>query len=312
MTSSNYRTFFLFIAFTLAAAVLWFLFRYNNIYEEYVNVTVEWTNVPADLSLSNASRNPQVPVKIKASGFQLLWLQYTDISVPLEFESHVTLTEEDRLIFNPEPARSALDRAIGKGITIVEIDAAAVALNYERFASKIVPVLKDFKISFEGNYKELKPIGFNVDSIKVTGNDAFIKSMSALKVKIDDVKVNDSLIVKNIDLTALYPEVKLEPNNITYTINAAQMTEGSFKLPVKLINRKNNNTIQVIPDVVNVVFVSRLYDYESIAKTDFKVTVDVSKIKTGETTTIPELTYDNDKIHTARIQPQSVQLLIIQ
>ncbi|PRP66119.1 YbbR-like domain-containing protein [Nonlabens agnitus] len=311
MSRSNYRTFFLFIAFTIAAAVLWFLFRYNNTYEEYVEVAIEWNNVPVDVELSDSARNVKVPIKIKSSGFRLLWLHYEDMMVPLDFKAMVK-TNKGNLVFNPELARTAIDRALGDGVDILEVEANPITMAYQQFASKELPLEKDFKINFEGSYKEYGASSFDVEQVKITGNDELIKELKVLKVKIDDFTVGDSLVSKTIILNALYPDLKIDPAEVTYTVRAAEMTEGSFKIPVTVNNRPVDGTVKVIPDMVTVIFISKLVDYDSIDKTDFKVTVDIDDLQNDEATVVPVLTYDNEKINTARVQPQFVQILVIQ
>ncbi|SCY13354.1 YbbR-like protein [Nonlabens sp. Hel1_33_55] len=311
MARSNYRTFLLFIAFTIAAAVLWFLFRYNNTYEEYTDVSIEWSNVPVDVELADSSREVKVPIKIRSSGFRLLWLHYEDLKVPLDFKTMVN-TNSNALVFNPESARTAIDRAMGDGIDILEIEANPITLEYQRFDSKIVPIEKNFKVDFTGSYKELGTSSFDVDQVKITGNNAIIKELEALAIDMDDVTVSDSIVSLEVDLNALYPNLKIEPNKVTYTVRAAEMTEGSFKIPVTIKNRPIDGTVKIIPDMVTVVFISKLVDYDSINKNDFKVSVDISEIDNGEATVVPILEYDNEKINTARVQPQFVQILVIQ
>ena len=311
MARSSYGKFLLFIAFVCGAAVLWFLSRYNNTFEEYTTITVEWTNIPVDIELDDSSKIIEVPVKIKAIGFQLLWLNYRDIQTSLDFEKYVTDNNKS-LVFEPESARILIDRSIGSSVDVIEVDSKPIILKFQRFASKKVALVKDFKLTFEGNYKESGESGFNVQEVKITGNDERIKNLNELRVKQDDIRVNDTLIIQNIDLRKIYPDIKMDPSTITYTIRAAQMTEGSFRLPIVIKNVPNNVTVKLIPDVVNVVYTCKLLDYNDISKNDFEVVIDINEIGNSKTNAVPILTYTNDKVKEARVQPQSVQILTIQ
>ncbi len=311
MSKSKYHSFFLFISFVVAAAILWFLFRYNNIYEEYTDITINWTNIPADVKLDDSARSIQVPVKIKASGFELLWLKYSKVNTSISFKDY-TVEKDGVFLFEPREARNHIDRSLGNGINVIEMDGAVMSLDYERFTSKMVPILQNFELKFGGNYQQVGERGFDVDSVKITGNDAVVDQMTRLSIDREDIIVNDSIVKTTIDLGQLYPNLKMEPSNVVYTVEAAQMTEGSFKIPVTVVNKDQDLTIQLIPDIVTVVYSSRLLDYDSITKDDFKVMVDVRDLKAGETTVAPNLIVDSEKINEARVQPQSVQILVIQ
>lgn len=311
MTRSDYNKVFSFIAFTLAAAVLWFLFRYNATYTENTHVKVEWSNVPVDIELNAASREVKVPIKVEASGFRLLWLNYTTVNSTLDFEKAVR-SKRGELIFDPENSKEAINAAVGEDYRVLEIDGTPISLGFEKFASKKVPLIKNFKLNFIGNYQQIGEGAFNVDEVTITGNDQRVKETLALNVELEDLQINDSLVVKEINMNDLYPELRIDPATVTYTVRAAQMTEGSLRLPIELLNKPPNAKVKLIPEEVTVVFSSRLKDYDSITADDFKVTIDLKAYKSGDTTAVPEISFSNPAINEARVQPQSVQILIIQ
>jgi hypothetical protein len=311
MTKSDYNKFFSFIAFTLAAAVLWFLFRYNNTYVEDTIVKVQWSNVPKDIELNQGSTGVEVPIKVQASGFRLLWLNYGTVGTTIDFKTAVT-SKNGELIFNPENSRSVINAAVGSDIEVLEIDKNPIILGFEKFASKKVPLFKDFKLNFTGNFQQIGESAFSVDEVMITGNDQKVKDLKTLKVQLDAIEIQDSLVVKEIDLKKLYPDLRIDPQTVTYTIRAAQMTEGSIRIPIILINKPIDAKVKLIPESVTVVFSSRLKDYDSIKPEDFEVTVDLKGLKSGETTAVPIVSFTNKAVNEARVQPQSVQILIIQ
>ena len=311
MARSNYNNILLFIGFTVAAAILWFLFRYNGTYEEYVDVAVVWNNVPVDLKLSKKSSKIKVPVKVQSSGFKLLWLDYSPLETPLDFKDYVESSGE-QLFFEPEKARSMIDRSIGKGFEVLEIDTKPIALEYQRYASKKVALSKKFKLNFKGNFKEIGVSGFEVPQVTITGNDVEIESINSLIVERSPVSISDSLTVVNIDLGKQYPDLKIDPAVVSYKVQAAQMTEGTFKIPVVLKNLPDGVKVKLIPDVVSVIYTCRLTDYDKIERSDFEVIIDLDTFNRNDITAIPELNYTGSSIYEARLQPQSVQILMIQ
>ena len=311
MTRSDYSKFFSFIAFTLAAAVLWFLFRYNNTYVENTSVKVQWSNVPVDIELDENYKTVEIPVKVQASGFRLLWLNYESAASTIDFNTAIS-SRNGELIFRPENSRKIINAAIGEKIKVLEIDNTPISIGYEKFASKKVPLNKNFKLNFMGNYQEVGESSFNEEEVTITGNDDLIKTIDFLNIKLDNIAISDSLVVKEVNLNALYPKLRIEPPTVTYTVRAAQMTEGSMRIPITLINKPVDAKIKLIPEIVTVVFSCRLKDYESVQPDDFKVAIDLQNFNSGDTTAVPIVTFTNEVVNEARVQPQSVQILIIQ
>jgi YbbR domain-containing protein len=311
MTKSDYSKFFSFIAFTLAAAVLWFLFRYNNTYVESTTVSVEWINVPVDIELNEKSLEVKVPIKVEASGFRLLWFNYGKANTVIDFEKAVK-SSKGELLFYPEKSRDAISEAVGEDIKVLDIDKKPISLGFDKFASKKVLLNKEFKINFTGNFQQIGDSGFDVKEVTITGNDDMVERLDVLNVTIDNIEVEDSLVVQKIDLKRLYPDLRIEPQNVTYTIHAAQMTEGSIRLPIILLNKPEGAKVKLIPESVMVVFSSRLRDYNSIDASDFKVTIDMKELNSNDATAVPIVTYESAYVNEARVQPQSVQILVIQ
>ncbi|WP_194852102.1 YbbR-like domain-containing protein [Nonlabens antarcticus] len=311
MTKSDYSKFFSFIAFTLAAAILWFLFRYNDTYVEDTTVKIEWSNVPVDIKLNEKSKKISVPIKVQASGFTLLWLNYAKAESTLDFKQFVK-SSNGKMLYSPANSQSAINIAVGDNIKILEIDKKTIQLDFERFASKRVSLEKEFKLRFTGNYQQVGENQFDVEEVTITGNDDSVASFENLKIDIEDIEVSDSLVVHEIDLKKLYPKLNIKPQKVSYTIHAAQMTEGSLRIPITILNKPADAKVKLIPESVNVIFSSRLKDYDSIDASDFAVTVDMTGLTSGEASATPAIIFDNKYINEARVQPQSVQILIIQ
>ncbi len=311
MTKANYSKIFSFIAFTLAAAVLWFLFRYNNTYVENTTISVEWVNVPKNIELSKESKELKIPIKVQANGFMLLWFNYGKANTQIDFSESVKFTKEE-FVFYPKNARNAIDEIVGDDITVIEIDEQPIRLTFERFASRKVTLNQKFKVNFNGNYQMIGEGGFNVDTVMITGNDGLVERLDMLDIELKDIEVKDSLIVKEIDLNKFYPDLRIEPQQVTYTIHAAQMTEGSLRIPISILNKPEETTVKLIPEIVTVVFSSRLRDYNFIKASDFTVTVDMGQFTSSDATAVPVIKFDSPYINEARAQPQSVQILVIQ
>jgi hypothetical protein len=311
MMRLGYRKFLLFMAFVVAAAVMWFLFRYNNTYVQEVPVTIQWTNIPADLQITSDNREMELPVMVSASGFRLLWTTYDNLQIPLDFREYIQ-SENEKLIFKPETARESIDLKLGSKMKVNSVPNRTYTIDFQRYKSKMVPLDKQFKVSYTGSFQEVDAAGFSQDSVMITGNDDAVDQTNLLKINIDNITVSDTLVEKQIDLASMFPTYRIEPSTVTYTIRAAEMTEGSYRIPVQLMNKPAGAVVKIIPEIVEVVFTSQLNNYDNIQSTDFTATVDFSKLEEGESIAIPQVNYENPSVNKARLQPQSVQILVIE
>ncbi|AZQ44022.1 YbbR-like domain-containing protein [Nonlabens ponticola] len=307
----SYKKFFVFFVFILAAALMWFLSRYNSQYREQVVIKTSFVSVPNQVNLDVQDRSIDVMTTIESSGFRLLWMNYQSLESQLEFDEVVSLNDGE-YIFDPQRALSSYDEQLGEPFKVVSIDTDPITLSYSRFKSKTIMLEKDFDVTFTGSYQQLGDGFFNQEQVEVTGNDERLDSLQRLKVTMLDVVVKDTMTIKTIELDSLYPDFKFEPSAVTYSIRAAQMTEGNLRIPVTVINKPSNVLVRLIPENVNLVFTARLDQFETVTENDFKVTIDYRKLDNADTSAIPDIEILTDAVLEARTQPAAIQVLSIE
>ncbi|GAK90804.1 hypothetical protein JCM19297_103 [Nonlabens ulvanivorans] len=306
--SLEYRKWLTFSTFVLIAGMLWFFFKYKEIYTQHVAIDILWVNVPSNLKLKDGL-SYQLDVELTGNGFNLLKAKYVAPQVELDFQKYVYKNES--YFFDPKLVMGTLKSQLTKGYKVGYVSQDLMTIELDEYIAKKVNLKPDIKVTYQDNYLPVTKPYFIPDSVTITGNNTFIKEINELVVNQSDVVIQDTLVIKSINFNELYPDIKVEPSSVNYVIKSAVMTEGSFMISVEVINNKDNIAVKVIPSEIEVVFNCKLQDYEMINSADFKAIIDYNKLTEDYNLIAPTINILNDKVSSVRYSPQQVQILVM-
>ncbi|PQJ30489.1 hypothetical protein BST92_00385 [Nonlabens arenilitoris] len=186
-----------------------------------------------------------------------------------------------------------------------------MTIEVNEFIAKKVGLKSKIKVTYEHNYLPIVSPYFTPDSVLITGNDAMIKSINTLEINYADITVQDTVFKKRININEQYPDIKVEPTHVDYMIKSAVMTEGSFTIPVNIINNKNDIATKIIPSEVEVIFNCRLQDYELIKESDFNVVIDYNSLTEDYNLVTTDVEVLSDRVNSVRFSPQQIQILVM-
>lgn len=307
--SLEYKKLLSFTSFLLVAGLLWFVFKYKEVYTQRILVNLEWTNIPDDIKIKE-DKIYYIDAELTGVGFNLLKSKYFAPSVKLDFTKYVMI--DSLYIFNPQSALVTLKEQLGSKFKVDYVVREPIQIELVKFISKTVPLRRRFAINYNSNLQPTEKPYFQPDSVLVTGNDLVLKDIQQLEVEINDLVVSDTLFMKDIDLSELFDNVKISPSQVEYVVHSSVMTEGSFTIPINIINNNNNNTVKVIPSEVNIVFTCKLSDYEDIGVSDFVINLDYDILTKEYNLVTLNIDVLNDKVFSVRHTPQQAQVLLIQ
>ncbi|WOI24132.1 YbbR-like domain-containing protein [Nonlabens ulvanivorans] len=306
--SLEYRKWLTFSTFVLIAGLLWFFFKYKEVYTQHVAVDVLWVNVPSNVKLKDGL-SYQLDVELTGNGFNLLKASYVAPIVELDFQKYVYKNGD--YFFDPKSVMGSLKTQLANNYKIGYVSEELITIKVDEFISKKVGLRSKIKTVYEDNYLPVVSPYFIPDSVVITGNDLLIKDLDILEVSHTDIAIKDTLVIKHIDLVELYPDIKVEPSNVDYVIKSAVMTEGAFMVPVDVINNKDNVAVKIIPSEVEVVFNCKLQEYEMIDVSDFKAVVDYNDLSEDYNLITTEVKILSDKVSSIRFSPQQIQILVM-
>ncbi|MBF4984178.1 hypothetical protein FNJ87_07500 [Nonlabens mediterrranea] len=306
--SLEYRKWLTFSTFVFIAGLLWFFFKYKEVYTQHVAVDILWVNVPDNVQLKDGL-SYQLDVELTGNGFNLLKASYVAPQVELDFQKYVY--KDNRYYFNPTSILGSLKNQLSYGYKVGYVSEELMTIEVDEFIAKKVKLQSVIKVTYQDNYLPITDPYFVPDSVVVTGNDSFIERLGSLKVNLGDLEIQDTLLIEQIDLSNQFPDIKIEPSTVDYIVKSAVMTEGSFMVPVNVVNNKEGFTVKVIPSEIEVVFNCRLQDYNEISETDFSTVIDYESLKEDYNLISTDVKVLNDKISSIRYTPQQIQILLM-
>lgn len=307
--SLEYRKYLTFFSFVIVAGLLWFAFKYKEIYTQHIPVALEWVNVPDNLKIQDQTAY-FIDVELTGNGFNLLRSKYFAPTVELDFKKYVTI--DSLYMFSPQTATGTIKEQLSSNFKVEYIQVDPFEIDVMRFVSKKVPLVKDFRVDYGDNLQPLHVPYFEPDSVSITGNDALIKEIEKLQIELEDIMVTDTLYRQEVNLKALFGDIKMEPSRVEFIVNTGVMTEGSFMVPVTISNNTDNSSFKIIPSEVEVVFAYRLKDHDAIQASDFIINVDYNMLTDDYSSVSVDVEVFNDKVSSVRHNPQQVQILLMQ
>ncbi|WP_405369462.1 hypothetical protein [Nonlabens sp. Asnod2-A12] len=306
----RYKKYVGFPLVVIVVASLWFISKYKDVYKEEIEFNVNFINVPEDVVVNSTVNQLKIPVEISSSGFTLIWEKTFGNKLNLDFKKN-TYSRNDSLFFNPSKSLKNMKRSKEISYEILNVEDQEVSIDVKRFDSKRVPLVNEFKIEYSSNFVPLKEPAFTLDSVTVTGNDTAVAELKEIRVTGKPIIVSDSITSININLNEKYPDLRFENPNISLTIAATQMTEGSIESYVQLINAPSNVEVKLIPEKVTVVYSTPIAQFDKIDNSDVRVIVDYNKVNDLNTAIIPEVRLINSNMVSSRILPKQIQVLTI-
>lgn len=270
---SHVREFFFFLLLTTILAILSKLSKdYTKIYTLPVTVV----NIPMDRVVS-AIQPDVLEVSTRLSGFALLANQFSDFKLPINF-NQLEKTTSTQYQYIPAGHPLEIPKVISGVSEVTAISPNQITIQIDSLASKEVPVETALTIDYKKGYGPKGTPALDPPTVRIVGPKAYIDTMTVVKaVSKDLTDVYETIELQlAVDSLALHKEVKLSSYVITYSQEVVKFTEGSFSIPVKLINTKDTD-VKIFPKTVDVYFTVPIDVFESITANDFEVVCDFNK-----------------------------------
>jgi YbbR domain-containing protein len=152
------------------------------------------------------------------------------------------------------------------------------------------------------------------DSIKVIGTQAEVEQINKVETEILNLKeVSDTidavLPLKKLDNS----KIKFSKNSINVLAKVEKFTEGTLEVPVTIVNKPLDISINYFPKAIAVSYYVSLNNYKNVKPLDFKVECDFSEIEnTNNTFFIPKLVKSPDLVKNVRLKQNKVEFILMQ
>ncbi|WP_457619297.1 CdaR family protein [Lutibacter sp.] len=300
---------FLFIL--LLTSIIWLLIELSKITNSTAVFKIEYKNIPTGMLLQ---RKPisEISIALKAPGFSLLKYKIKKNKVALNLNKVVKANSNYYLL--PNQQKAYLNAQLPGETEVVSVLKDTIFIELGKNKSKKVPVNLQLGIKFKLGYNLTAPLKIIPDSVTITGPEKYVDSIKELSntlLELNDVHKN---IYKELDLK-LPPKnsnVILSTTKVIVKANVDKFTEGSFNIPVTIINKPEGIKINTFPNTIEVIYQAGLSNFNKITKNSFLVVYDYKQYEKDTLTRFltPIIKQKSEFISSLKINPSQIEFLI--
>lgn len=300
--------------FFLLLSFLFLVFsKLSKTYTETLTFHIKYENVPEQYSIDSNS-DSIINVKVKTYGFNLLPHNFYRHTIAIDFEKEVQKYEK-KYVWDIKKGLSKIEAQLGSKIEVLDVQPDSLSFPYEIMYVKRVPVKLDAEISYAPGYDILDSIKISPDSVNVIGPKNKVQKISKIRTA-KFIQKNTNKSIKNeveLVIDKSLDNVKLSANKIKLTGTVEKFTEGTFEVPVNIINLPSDIKINYFPKTIVVAYYVSLDNYKEIKALDFKINCDYNEaITQGRTYFTPELVSKPQLIKSAKMKQSKVEFIIIE
>lgn len=299
----------IFLSFLAASFLMWFLINLSKEYKTEIVFDVEYENLPQEKVFREAPTN-QIKLLIKGNGFKLFSTNIFSKKVTLSLDKYKRNKWKYYLLTDDQ--KTELQNQLKSGLELLEVVDDTIHLNLGTYRTKSVPVKFTNAIRFKPGYG-LSDVIVKPDSVLISGPEEEINAVSSVatkSVELEDVS-EDVKITVDLNLPEEYANIKLSNSNVAAEIFTDKYTEGTFELPINIINIPSDVDLKVYPKKVTVTYKVGLKNYSKITEESFEIVCDYqSSIAKGLTYLVPKFKKKSNLVSSVRITPQKIDFLI--
>ena len=263
----------------LLSMLLWFLIKLSKEgYTTEFSFPVEYVNMPSDKRL-NQKPTSTIKVKVRSHGYDLLKHQLQSFR-PIKVDIANNVKYEQGLYFwETNSKKNPIDIEFDDNTEILSISPDTVFFEFNAVKSKKVKVyLKGKKL--HSNFKTFfSPPEISPDSIIVSGSEKDVAKIDSIFTKTVELKAVEDTVVHKVDLELPKNKgLEFSSRAVTVKVRYTNLTEGTFTVPVKIINLPVEYELNVFPQRITVKYQVPVQDYDRVNPADFEAYVDFSEI----------------------------------
>ncbi|RXP52329.1 hypothetical protein EC396_11805 [Lutibacter sp. HS1-25] len=301
----------LFLGFLVLTSVVWLVIELSKTYTSITTFKVQFENIPADKLLQNASVS-QIDLVLKAPGFSQLRYKSKLKKIKLNL-SNVT-KQKKQYYFLPNAQLSYLSQQFPANIDVLDVLKDTIFVELGNNISKKVPVYPNVDVKFKLGYNFIENLKSTPDSITITGPEKYIDTI--FQIRTVSLKLNEVYETIDASIQLKSPvknnQVVLSTNKVQVTAKVDKFTEGSFKIPVKIINVPEGIKVNPFPKEVNIIYQVGLSNFNKINPDSFSVVFDFNQYKNDSIIKYltPSILQKSNLLYSIKVVPSQLEFLI--
>lgn len=282
-------------------------------YTETISFEIVGKNIPEQHHVEIDS-TMNINVTVNGYGFNFLRYYFYKPKLEVDFDTDVVLKNKTYL-WNAQQNAPKIISSFKNSVDVISIQPDTLRFPYQALTVKNVPVRTDVSIDFSSGYdmsSELKTIP---DSIRLIGSEKWISEIDYVTTKKTELKNVNSSIDKtlDIDMEEALKHLKMSTMSVTIKGHVEKFTEGTFDVPVTIINLPADTNINYFPKTIPVAYNVSLSNYKQVRPSDFRVECNYRDIaNTDKSFLIPKLVKVPEIVKSARLKQHKVEFILIQ
>lgn len=298
----------LFFVCLLFAVGAWMFFALSNRYVYQVQTLVHYVNFP-DNKAFHSLQSDTIDLQIEGTGWQLLFskLRINPQSVNIDLEKL-----EKQTYINLSDQLSYINKQFESAQKVVNIHPDILYFDFSTRAVKKIPIRLNYDIRFENHYDISDTIQIYPSYVTVTGPVNELKKL--------DYWYTDTLKLKNI--TSNYngkislqrpvkANISIYPKLVDLKLMVDEYTEKVVDVPIVLLNNNEFKNVKLLPDKVEITFLTTLSNYSKIDRRNFEASVDLNNWKSKSYKQLPVVISKFPEFcELVKIEPQNIDFII--
>ena len=295
------------------SSLFWVLLAFNGIYTTVLEAPVKYINIPEDKLL--ISRLPKtLEIEITGSGYQLssymLHPQQAEVILDGREIGLSSSGKTEQGFLTTIYGIDFFNRA-HPDIRLLNIRPDTLFFSFSKQAHRKVPVQLVKDLRFEKQYDLIDSAFLQPDSVHLSGPADLLDSVFRIRTEPLVLSGMNKSRTYTLDLVSPDNRLSCAPAKVKVTLNVDKYTEATLAVPVTTDHLKNKDSLRIYPEVVQLVYLVSLRDYNRINANLFEVSADVSDLKVSSGNNIRlNLTKKPSFIKFLRMEPESVEFII--
>ena len=304
------RRFNVFIFFVLLALIYSFLSKLTSNYTKVIVFAVKPVDIPSNQVVLDQSIDS---IRIELNGYGYNLAKYYMNESIIEISLNDLKKSKSKYQWSKQRNFSILESKFGSSISLISISVDEIDFIIEEYESKKVPIKLDLELEYKPGFDSFQEYQLSKDSISITGPNSLIDSIIMIEAQKLELKDLDSDINRKIKIKPSENEnVIYSENEIDFYLKVEKFTEESIKVPVTIVNIKDNMKINYFPKVVSVLYRVSIKDYKTVNPMDFRVECDLNTINKDNSIMISTITKQPENVKKSRIENNQIQYVIIE
>jgi hypothetical protein len=287
--------------------------KLSKTYVDTIAFHVSYENVPEQHSISS-NHDSIINVKVRSYGFNLLSHNFFKHTIKVNFKKE-TRQLGNKYIWDTNKGFSKINSQLGSKFELLSIEPDSLLFPFEIMTIKKVPVKLDAEINYAAGYDLLDNLIIQPDSVKVIGPKNVVENISRIKTK--NIKLKDVNIAIDEQLELVIDKsmenVKLNRYKVKLSGSVDKFTEGTFEVPVSIVNLPSNIKINYFPKTVLVSYYVSLENYNKVKALDFIINCDYAEVKDQDRTFFtPRLVTKPSIVKSAKMKQNKVEFIILE